>query len=251
MSLVPDNQPQALGELWRRVQILEAVDTSGRAKVRGDHKYSVQGPEWALPFSYNQWSATATQDLTAPFGGYADLGNSNGNRVGFGAPLGPSQTFWRVGMWYYTGPDYGKLQLNLATTYVNEIGATGGTYGTAYSIQDLFTPGAASWYVQDPVDGDWTLDGYAAVGAWAFNWFDEFWIMGPDGQQLSADGVTTPAGPRKAFADQSDFAAGGDDSVYWWVSVKVNGKNASSTGHKGRVAGLTCARITGSGYGIA
>lgn len=241
-----------LGNVYKRVKILEAVKpTPDRGVTRGSNKYDVHGPEWQMNFVQNLWTATATVDAASPWNGYADLGNSDGNYVGFGCPLGPSETFWRVGIWFYQDTDYGRLKLQLGTTRVDEFAATSGSYGTAYSIQDPFTPSVITWYDFDVADPTNQLDGYSVTPGWTFNFFQPFWIMGPDGQQLATNGVTTPAGPRKAFADQSDFAAGGDDSVYWWPRLIVNGKNASSTGFKARVSGMTVARITGSGYSVA
>lgn len=219
---------------------------AGGGVIRNSPKFTVQGYEWQQVFQYNQWTASFTADSAAPFGGYADLGNTDGNRTGFGLPLGPYASFWMVRIWYYRDTDYGKLDLEMATTKVDELTATSGGSGTAYSIEDIFN-GPASWYHPS---GGYTIDCYSATPGWTTNFFQPFWVWGSDGQMLSAHGTSTPAGVRKPFGTVSDMAAGGDESVWWWIRVKVNGKNASSSGYKARVAGITCARMTGSGYSV-
>jgi hypothetical protein len=195
-----------------------------------------------MVFTYNLWNATITYDTAAPFGAYADLGNSNGNDVGFGLPLGPKDTLWMVGAWFYRGTDYGKLQLELATTTM-DASSVGPYYGTI-SIADPSTP-AATWYSPNT---SFSHDGYSASPTWAFNWWSPFWLLGSDGTMLTADG-TASAGERLVIAGTREFATGGgDESVYWWVRLRVNGKNGSSSGYKARIAGLQVVRFTGTGY---
>lgn len=219
------------------------------AALRGNHKYGVCGPEWDLVHAYNLWNHTCVHDITAPFSAYADLGNSNGNDVGFGCPLGPTNSLWITGLWYYKGPDYGKLTFEMTTTTVDTLTGTSGDVWSNVAILDpLYDP--ATWYtLQAPA----FVDGYQATEAWAFNWFLPFWVAGPDGQQLSANGTLSATGTpdHRIIAGTSDMAAGGDESVYWWLRVRVDGKNASSSGYKAKVAGFQTARLTGTGFVVA
>jgi hypothetical protein len=44
---------------------------------------------------------------------------------------------------------------------------------------------------------------------------------------------------------------GGDGSVVWWLRVRVNGKNASSSAYRARIYSLEVVRVEQTtGYGI-
>lgn len=255
MSLVPDNQSQALGELWRRVQILEAVKQRGNYLQFGvGHVY---GLEWGVltdDGGYtggNGTSATAgswvpTYDTTVPWGGYVET-TVDGDWIAFGMPnLGPRYTGYGVAVWFRDFADAGKFQIEFATSSVDEFSNTTGI-GSATSIvtpQDDTVWGAPAfnWYnAASSLQWDYRLDAYAAAPGDNFApAISPFWIGGADGTALTANASGTGN-----WTTAKAFNGGGGPDIAWWCRVRVNGKNAASAGYRCRIYGIRVYRLSG------
>jgi hypothetical protein len=134
-----------------------------------------------------------------------------------GARLGPKGSNWAFSISYLRGPDFGKIYLDAATAIENLDG----------TVTDI---GTVTW-----VNIAGNQDGYlAAAGIGGNNGAWPFFMDGEDGAQLTTwNNVTTHA----------DGGAG-----IWLFKIRINGKNAASTGFKGAIFELGIVRYDTTGF---
>lgn len=227
----------------------------GLTYVATPNKHTLLGPELqAFEETVGVEQGTSplnyTLDNTAPFGAYIDE-TSDGSWFAFAMPLGPRYSMWAVGVWYYRTSDGGIIELEWATTSIDQLATDG--YGSIRSVENPPGDVGASWFYPSATAGHYQIDTYNAVSSWQFQRKSRIIIVGADGTMLSADGATATdvAGVYEGLlSDQKAMNGGGDPSVMWWLRLKTNGKNASSSGYRMRVAGVSVARIHADGNSI-
>ena len=208
-------------------------------------KYGVAGCDWRTMINspMNNFGSF-TRDSTAPFGGYITGGGSDGDSIVFGLPLGPAGSGWAVSIWAENGSNKGKLQIEWATTSVDEFAAFG--YGSAVSIIDPLEQPPTFYKTSTGGAAASLIDWYAGATSWGFvDIRSPVVVSGADGAMLSADGV-----PNGDWFYGEDMDGGGDPSVYWWCQLRVDGKNASSSGYNMKIASVSVYRINGNGQPI-
>lgn len=223
--------------------------SSGGGQPTMVNKYTMHGLEWRhlidnSPSAVNGGGGfTFTRDSTAPYGGYITSSGANQDFIGFGLPLGPKGSGWAVSMWAEQGDGHGKIQIEWATVSVDEF--AGYAAGSDVSIID---PGEQSLTYYHTTTGGAapSLSDWYAGSGWGFvSQQSALVVAGDDGDMLSANGVNNG----DWFYGQ-DMGGGGDPSVYWWIRLRVDGKNASSSGYLAKIAGLTVYRLNGNGQPI-
>lgn len=205
-----------------------------------------------LDFANNEAFGSFAADTAAPFGGYITSVAGNTDGIGIYVGLGPLGlgTAWAVDLFLRQGNDSGKVCVEYGTTPVDELATTaalgyaGGAgigSSTSFSDPDELDTSFSGWW--KPASG--TIDLYSAAGTtWgAYTATYPFWVAGADGSMLTADAVDP--GPYGG-ASRAAFETGGGD-VCWWIRVRSNGKNASSSGYGFRMAGFRMYRINGNG----
>lgn len=227
---------------------IPGLTLGGLSYVATPNKHSILGPEFQAfesvvgvaqgtsPFGY-------TFDNTAPFGAYIDE-TTDGSWFTFAMPLGPRYSMWAVNVWYQRSSDGGIIELEWATTSIDQIGTD--TYGSVRSIANPPGDVGASWYYPSATASHYQIDTYNAGTSWVHARRSRIIIVGADGVMLSADGATASdvTGVYEGLtATQKAMNGGGDPSVMWWLRLKCNGKNASSSGFRMRVAGVSVVRI--------
>jgi len=208
-------------------------------------KYGVAGCDWRTMINspMNNFGSF-TRDSTAPFGGYISGGGSDGDSIVFGLPLGPAGSGWAVSIWAENGPSAGKLQIEWATTSVDEFAAFG--YGSDVSIIDPLEDSSTFYKATNSGASAALIDWYSGSTGWGFvDLRSAIVISGTDGQMLAADGTANGD-----WFYGYDMLGGGDPSVYWWCQLRVDGKNASSSGYDMKIAGVSVYRINGNGQPI-
>lgn len=208
------------------------IPSSNRNRVV---KYAIGGAEWktCALWDTGPTGVTKTVDPTVPFGGYIEL---NGDQEYFvlGAPLGPQWSSWAIDMAYRTTSDSGKVLFDWQTQLVD---------GTATEYVDQVDE-FGTFYVDDATPVTSHQDMYAASPADAFTaTYSAIVITGADDTMLSADGLTTA--PPYANFSQKRMNGGGNGNVMWYLRVRVNGKNASSSGYKARIYWIAIRRLDG------
>lgn len=262
------SQGQVTGDLLRRVRRLEAAKprmAAGDAVYPTEH--SVWG-WWLRPYTDhsqgNEAFGSPTYDAAAPFGAYiSSIGATQANAeegIYFGlGPLGP-RTSWGVDLIMRQGPDSGKVIVEFGTTPVDEQGwslevgypppgiGTDKSIVTPYQSTGIGSGGGefSGWWQADTAFTG--IDLYSAVNTdWEYwPWYSfstaPFWVLGDDGSMLTAHGQNGPVDA----ANQQCFITGGGDQA-WWMRIRANGKNASSSGYGFRLAGFRMYRQNGDG----
>lgn len=245
----PPSVPLSLGELWRRVQILEAVVPPSGAYLQPDVK-TVYGDEWRVMTSLNNFNGgngsdyvggswTASADLTAPWGGYIET-TTNDDWFMVAMPnLGPQGSSYAVAVWYYADTDCGKIEIEWATGPIDEFAGAG--VGSSTSIigpNDIAynSATALNWYnVNNGADPshDYRWNAYSASPGWGLVVErSPFWLGGADGTMLTAN-----ASGYGDFEWNKEFNGGGGADIVWWVRLHVYDKDVSSSGYRAKIAG--------------
>lgn len=251
-----------LNQSFERIRVLEAL-TSGAGVLQNPvpNKFTMLGPEWDAYMAGTLSGGNGTDnfggswvftyDTTAPFGGYVST-SVDDDWIYFGMPLGPALSGWGVDMWVWQDDDVGILDIEWATLPIDELSAY--SLGSAISIIDPieFPQPSMTWYnTNNLVDlgNSYRVDPYTAgTPAWLMVAArSPIVITGADGDMLSSNG-TTPS-PDTWFWNRA-MNGGGDFSVYWWVRVRVNGKNASSSAYNARIAAMRVVRMNGNGVRV-
>ena len=217
---------------------------SGLAYVATPDQFLLAGPMLQGWWDIVNTNANAvinsyTFDNTVPFGGYVSTTGDGGWMV-MGASPGPRYGLWATQVWCKHGPAQGKIEVNFGTSSVDQINSAD-AFGSTRSIQDPPSL-AGAWYKTSSTTARYVIDAYNAGTSWPVRTLSKFLIDGADGAMLAADGTSAGA---NFSADVGKFVAGGDPSVRWWVRLKVNGKNASSSAHNMDIAGIRLVRING------
>lgn len=260
-----DREIQGLGYRTRQLARRPGPPVSNPSGGTGSYPVShrtegIYLAPWVSQSQGNNAFGAVVADSTAPFGYYiSSLGASQtdaekGIYFGLG-PLGPA-TGWGVDLLLKSGSSAGRVILEFGTTPVDEqaasisVGYPPPGLGSDKSIADpdfMQNAGASDefsgWWKADP--GYTGIDLYTAGAAtWdIYPWYtfsaNMFWVAGADGTMLTADGVNP--GPYDASIGNSFETGGGD--VAWWMRVRANGKNASSSGYGFQMAGFNMYRV--------
>lgn len=221
---------------------------SGSSVEYGTHKHTMYGREWEQISDAAYWASNAgswnfvADSAAHPMGGgYMEWSGGNATsdpfRLWMGLPLSPIGSAWAVSVWYFQDTDQGRFSVEWATTSNDEIGATG--LGSTTSVVDPFyTP--ATWYrANNPGAGAWSSadggDCYGVTPGWQrVTGIARIALTGAEGAQLAGDG----AAPTGDWSSPQMMNAGAAPSVQWWLSLRVNGKNASSSGYGLKIGGV-------------
>lgn len=256
-----ESQPGVMGEMASRIQILEAENPSTglTAPMLTPNQFSMVGIGWRsiitnYPSSMNGRIGGVggfgfVTDSTAPGGGYIENTSQDQEFIMFGMPLGPLGSGWAVNVWAGNGLDKGILQLEWATTTADELSYF--NIGSDVSIADpaevFSVTGSPLPFYKTTQGGSASsaIDWYGGSG-WGFiSLRSPLVVAGADGQMLAADGTANTG-----FVAHDNMYGGGDPSVYWWLRMRVNGKNASSSGYNMKIAAVYVARYNANGVPI-
>ncbi len=243
-------------QLFRRPAPAGTPGPPGAASYLQASVHSVYGLEWGVITDDGGYTggngsdATAGSwvpniDLTSPWGGYVET-TVNGDWIAFGMPnLGPQFSGYGVAVWYNDGPDYGKFQIEFATSSIDEFSDTG--IGSATSVttpqdETIWGAPAFNWYnAASSLQWNYIVDPYSASPAWDFvPAISPFWLGGTDGTPLTAN-----ASGLGNWTIAKAFNGGGGPDIAWWCRIRVNGKNGSSSGFRCRIAGIRVYRLSG------
>ncbi len=239
------NLPLVVGDLQRRIQILEAVvPTPGsylqarplrysgfdfEALTRNSQYPGGNGVDWRD----GSWQMVA--DAGSPFGGQSLETTVEDDWFPFPlGNLGPQGTGYAVGLWYKGATDNGQIDIEFATASVDEFANTTPQFGSSTSVLgpsdfDLFNAPLPGWYNNDNLDPDngYRFDLSNATAGWTQNIINAstFNLGGADGTPLTAD-----AGPSPDWDDSGEFNGGGGPDLWWWMRVRVSGPGIAGSG---------------------
>lgn len=240
-----------LGDLHSRVRRLEAVPNSEDLQVLSPVKFQMIGVDWRglidnSPSDINGGPEgfQFIRDSTAPGGGYILSGASDGNYITFGlGTLGPAGSGWAVSMWAENGSDKGKTQIEWATTSADE---SQYGQGTTVSIADPAEANPTFYHTTTGGASPSLVDWYSGGTSWGFaSQLSALVVNGADGEMLSGNGI-----PDGDWFYGEDMDGGGDPTVAWWVRIRVDGKNASSSSYVAKIAGVTIYRLNANAQPI-
>lgn len=161
---------------------------------------------------------------------------ADGSYLGRVIRLGPQGSIWHISPIVRTGPDCGRIIVELATVPEDKPGTLGlGGIGAVDTT-------SLSWFQLNRQNGVPRADLYQSVETEPYNGYVgangnwRFRIMGKPGIALTA----TPA-----FDASDGFQANGGPGL-WAIRFKVDGKNASSTGFKFRLHAWHVNRLNAS-----
>lgn len=248
------SQEATVGDHQTRIRRLEAVPPAGL--YLNPFVQRIYGQEFLLLTSLNNFNGgngtdpvggswTAVADSAAPWGGYIES-TVDDDWFAFPMQLGPQYSGWAVAVWYYAASDAGKFEIDWATSPADERSNT--PTGPIGSSTSMISPldwaywgaDAFSWY-NTANTGDlshtYKVDAYSVSPGWGNPVVERspFVIMGADGTMLTANGSASTLD----FEWNRDFNGGGGRDVVWWCRIHTNGKNASSSGYRTRIAGIT------------
>lgn len=229
---------QDTAQLRNRVTRLERRPSTAPAAASGD-SYG-----WATPLnlallehasleSGNQWASTTptvVNDSTYLHGGYHRLNDADGQYIRRLVNIGPKGSYWKFLFTGKTGPDYGIMEISIATA-LESISYTGDSIGNEGELQDGSVSNTNLTWVTLPD----TYDMYTGTEAlWTYSNVAGFKIMGDPGDV----GTAMSSGDYDPSTRHWD---GGPGPV--WVEFKINGKNGSSSGYKWRLSSAAMIRV--------
>lgn len=245
--IVEPNTPRAqagsewsIQQLQRRPQITPAVTEFG---VGTQIPYL---PEFADSSNADQSGGIGfTFDNTSYGGGYVARTNpllaADGDYFTFMALLSPIGSIWSFRYLHWVGPAYGKLEVEMASLgYDLAARPSGCPQGKVQPYNAAY--GDALSYLNMGIN----TDGYNAVEQQVTGGFSDF-VIEVGGQ---------PGDPLTDFTDIGNECADGagfdpfnsvavmDGGPGWYrVKIKINGKNASSTGYNFRISSVAWSRV--------
>lgn len=247
---------ETLGDHQTRIRRLEAVRPAAggsylqwRSALYRGRQFQVltannnyQGGNGASWFD-GQWEWV--DDATCPFDGVALSTSVDGDWFPFAlGNLGPEGSGYGVAFWYYGDATGAQIDLEFATTSVDEVDNTSGPVGSTTSVLaagdfefwDATPPG---WYNNANLTPDhgYRFDLSDGAAGWAIGNVimnaSTFFLNAADGTPLTADGVVDVSGN---WDESSAFAAGGGPDLQWWMRMLVSpGGNAGTLATIGQV----------------
>lgn len=241
----PTTVPGTLGDHQRRIQILEAVvpSTGTYLQARGA-KYSgwdfltlnansYPGGNGASWFD-GDWQFIT--DATSPFGGVALETTTDGDWYPFPlGNLGPQGTGYGMSMYYFGATDNAQIDIEFATTSIDEFSNTSGPNGSTTSVLgpgdfEFWDAPLPGWYNNSNLTPDhgYRFDLSNASAGWTqflLN-ISTFTLESADGTPLTANSP----GFESTWDESSIFNAGGGPDLWWWMRVKVHGPGIAGSG---------------------
>lgn len=239
VSVPQDSAGAAIGNIQKRVQILESVSPAVAGVSMWPMSYDLLQYDVinmsavdaeAAPF----WPSPVTRD-TAYLKNYYTEATADQTQWLSYMRLGPKGSIWCVNLVADQGTDCGKLQFSWATIN-EETSAAGNGYSDngAGMVAGSTDRAALTYFTTDANQID--LYNNPAILHDDFAYLSPFRIGGEDGATLTANATQ---------ADPDDNAKSFDGGSGMWVlSMKVIGQNASSSGFRSRIEGFWVRRLT-------
>lgn len=261
--------PSALADHQRRIQILEAVPPAAgrylqwREALYSGRQFQVltannnyQGGNDSGSIGVGSWYGGQWEwidDATCPFDGVALSTATDGDWFPFAlGNLGPQYSGYGVAFWYYGDATGATVDIEFATTPVDEAGNTpGGPYGSSTSVigpSDIEYWGASDpgWFNNGNLTPDhgYEFDLSGGAAGWAIGNVimnaSTFMLASADGTPLTADANSYAAN----WDESSEFFAGGGPDLCWWMRLRVSA--GGNGGFLARIGQVWVYRLNGA-----